>query len=377
MGAVTVRYRPLRIDEHHLSELGHRLRSVRWPSLPVRGPWEDGVDSGSVRDLTERWRRGFDWRAREAALNRFRHAWIDVDGLTVHTMIAAPAGEEKHLPVLALHGWPSTFETMTRLADTLSTVHATAVIAPSLPGFGFSDAPTEPGWGPERIARTLHTMMTEHFGYRRYMVRGTDFGLLIALHLGALYPDQVAGVHIGGIHLTAPDDADLPADTTDDETRFVDASRRWHRHEAGYTEIQSTKPDTLAYALTDSPVGLLAWITEKHRTWCATPDDLHRSFSADDLLSTATIYWATTTAASAIRLYREDRLAGPPPRSHAPVAINQPAAEEYTVPESWWARTQPVVRYTMLPDAGHFPDWENPTHLADDIAAFSRQVARA
>ncbi|EOM77703.1 alpha/beta hydrolase [Rhodococcus rhodnii] len=216
--------------------------------------------------------------------------------------------------------------------------------------------------------------MTRHLGHARYLVRGTDYGLAVALHLGATFPRHVAGVHIGGIHLAAPADADLPADLTDDERAFVAASRRWHDTEGAYDELHATKPETLAYALSDSPVGLLAWIVEKYRAWCATPDRLFDTFSPDDLLSIATVYWATGTVASSLRLYREDRLGGTWPRSVAPVAVSQPAHEEYTVPESWWRRLQPVSRHRTVPGAAHFPEWEAPTLLAADLAEFARTL---
>ncbi|NED95226.1 epoxide hydrolase [Phytoactinopolyspora alkaliphila] len=365
----------IHISDEVLTDLARRIASTRQPTAPVRPGWSDGIDPDLVRFLAEYWQVGFDWRAREKALNRYRHVRAVVDGVSVHTMICQPTEPGNGLPLLALHGWPSTFEQMTRLADRLSgPPHAMTVVVPSLPGFGFSASPAEPGWDLARIAHAMQTLMTEHLGYTRYLVRGTDYGLTVALHLGALYPNQVAGVHIGGTHLAVPDDADLPTDLTDEERTFVDTSRRWYAKEGGYVAIQSTKPETVAHALSDSPVGLLAWITEKYRTWCATPDDLHASFSPDDLLSTATIYWATNTIASSMRLYREDLLGTPVPRSIAPVAVNQPSLEEYLAPKSWYQRFQPLSRYTLLPGAGHFPEWEAPDALAADLAEFAASL---
>lgn len=362
----------IHVSDGILSDLASRLEGRRPPTAPVRSGWADGIDSELVNSLVEYWRSGFDWRAREASLNGYQHLWADIDGLSVHTMVARPAEPSDALPVLALHGWPSTFEQMTRLAEYLTdSKNAMTVVAPSLPGFGFSSQPVEPAWDLARIAHAMHTLMTEQLGYSRYLVRGTDYGLTVALHLGSLYPDQVAGVHIGGTHLVAPDDPDLPGNLTNEERTFIDNSRRWYAEEGGYVAIQSTKPETLAHALSDSPVGLLAWITEKYRTWCATPDNLSASFTADDILSTATIYWATNTIGSSIRLYREDLLGTPLPRSTAPVAVSQPELEEYLTPESWWRRLQPLSRYTLLPDSAHFPEWEAPKALATDIVDFA------
>lgn len=361
-----------------MTDLRRRLESIRWPSPPTRPAWADGVDPGLVRDLAAYWRAGFDWRARERALNRHRHIRADVDGLALHAMIAEPDSPAATPPLLALHGWPATFEQMTRLADRLiAPPHAMTVVAPSLPGFGFSGAPAEPGWDTARIARAVHTLMTEHLGHPRYLVRGTDYGLSVALHLGAMFPGHVTGVHIGGTHLAVPDDEGLPADLSAEERAFVETSRRWYADEGGYIDIQATKPETLAFSLSDSPAGLLAWIVEKYRTWCGTPDDLHAGFTPDDLLSTVTIYWATNTVASSVRLYREDHLGAAPAPARVPVAVNQPEAEEYRAPRSWWQRLQPrLTRYTLLPGAGHFPEWEAPDALVADLTEFAGSLRR-
>lgn len=211
MKSVGIRDQDIHVDDETLADLARRLDRTRRPTDPVRSAWSDGIDPELVRSLAARWRQGFDWRAREASLNRYRHVWAEIDGLSLHTMISQPTERRRSLPLLALHGWPSTFEQMTRLADCLGgPQHAMTVVAPSLPGFGFSQPPAEPGWDLARIARAMHTLMTEHLGHTRYVVRGTDYGLTVALHLGALYPEQVAGVHIGGTHLAVPDDPDLP-----------------------------------------------------------------------------------------------------------------------------------------------------------------------
>lgn len=360
-----------------IADLRTRLERTRWPDPSPHPPWHSGTDAELLSSLVAHWAEGFQWERVQSDLNRLHNYRARLGGLNVHFVhhraTAAPG-----LPVLVLHGWPATFAQMTRLIPLLTDPHpvdgrAHDVVVPSLPGFGFSDRPGEPGWNIEAIAHTMHRLMTEVLGYTRYAVRGTDYGLTVALRLGALYPDHVAGAHIGGTHLRVDD---VPEDLTGAESAFVAATGDWYSEEGGYIDIQSTKPQTLGYALADSPTGMLAWIVEKYRTWCARPGDLLSVFSPDDLLTTATIYWGTNTITSSLRLYREERLAptvtGP---VAVPLAVNQPAEEEYRTPLEWWQRHQPVTRYTVLPGAGHFPEWEAPRALADDLRAFLAGLA--
>lgn len=355
-----------------LADLRQRLERTRWPDVSPRGGWVSGTDQDLLVWLVGYWLREFDWSARQTELNAFAQFRASVDGLGLH-FVHQRGGEA--VPLLVLHGWPSTFAQMTRLVPLLT--HSPDgdpaglvfdVVVPSLPGFGFSDRPTTPGWNLDAMARVLHRLMVEVLGYRRYAVRGSDYGLSIALRLGALYPRQVIGVHVGGTHLRVDR---VPDDLSAGEERFVAASRRWYAEEGGYLDIQSTKPQTLGYALSDSPVGLLGWIVEKYRTWCARPQDLLSVFSADDLLTVATICWATGTITSSMRLYQEERLHPVPTDPvRVPLAINQPAVEEYLTPPEWWRRFQPVSRHTSLVGASHFPEWEAPAGLARDLREF-------
>jgi pimeloyl-ACP methyl ester carboxylesterase len=352
-----------------IDDLRARLTRARLPDGPPRPGWQDGTDRRTLERLLRRWRHEYDWVAHQDALNELPHFRAMVDGLRLHFVhhhgVTADA-----LPVLLLHGWPSTFLQMNHLAPLLASGadgEAFDVIVPSLPGFGFSDRPTEAGWNLDRMARAMHELVVGVLGYRRYAVRGSDFGLAIALRLGALYPEHVVGVHVGGTHLRAEDP---PADLDAEERAFIAAARCWYREEAAYNDVQATKPQTLGVALNDSPAGLLAWIVEKYRTW-SVPGALFSVFSEDDLLTIVTIYWATETITSSARLYREEHL-DPTPIDpvRVPLAISQPALEEYRTPERWWRRSQPVARYTELPDASHFPEWEAPDALARDLRAF-------
>lgn len=352
------------VGEDVLTDLRARLNRARLPDPGPRGGAEDGLPTELLASLVARWRDGFDWRVREAELNALPHFTASIDGLRLHWVRLGPERPGAH-PVLLLHGWPGTFVQMLPLAERLS--GAAEVVIPSLPGFGFSGRPVEPGWTVDRMARAMHRLMTEALGHARYAVHGSDFGLSIALRLGRLFPDAVSAVHVSGTHLPPPEEA--PDDLRPDERAFVAEARRWYACEAAYNEMQATKPQTLGAALNDSPTGLLAWIAEKHQTW-SVPDALFSVFSQDDLLTTATIYWATETITSSARLYREERLVPTPmDPSLVPVHVSQPALEEYRVPEAWWRRLQPVASYALLPGAAHFPEWEAPDALSDRLGA--------
>jgi pimeloyl-ACP methyl ester carboxylesterase len=340
-----------------IDDLRARLTRSRLPDEPPRPGWQDGTEQRTLKRLLRRWRHEYDWAAHQDALNELPHLRAMVDGLQLH-FVHHHGDAADALPVLLLHGWPSTFLQMNHLAPLLTSGadgEAFDVIVPSLPGFGFSDRPTEAGWNLDRMARAMHELVVGVLGYRRYAVRGSDFGLAIALRLGALYPERVLGIHVGGTHLRVEDP---PADLDAEERSFIAATRCWYREEAAYSDVQATKPQTLGVALNDSPAGLLAWIVEKYRTW-SVPGALFSVFSEDDLLTIVTIYWATQTITSSARLYREEHL-DPTPIDpvRVPLAISQPALEEYRTPERWWRRSQPVARYTELPGASHFPEWE-------------------
>jgi pimeloyl-ACP methyl ester carboxylesterase len=367
------------IPDDVLADLAVRLDRVRWPPTAVDAPWESGTDLGFLHRLVSYWREGFDWRAREEELNRWSHFRVPIGGSRMH-FIHEPGRGRAPVPLLVLHGWPSTFTQMTRVLPLLSdpAAHggaendAFSVVVPSLPGFGFSDAPTEPGMNPAAMGELFHTLMTEVLGYDRYAVRGTDYGLTIALQMALAHPEHLIGVHIGGTHLEVHE---VPDDLSAAEQRFVAESRRWYADEGAYNTLQATKPQSLGYALNDSPAGLAAWIVEKYRTWCARPDDVLSVFGMDDLLTTITLYWATQTITPSMRLYREDRLRpSAPGRLTIPLAVNQPELEEFHTPREWWQRLHPVQRWTLLPGAGHFPEWEAPQALTDDLRDFIRPL---
>jgi len=358
-----------------LDDLTTRLARTRWPdALPGTG-WDYGVDLGYLRELATYWEHAFDWRAREAALNRWPHYLAGTDCGRIHFVLEPGKGPDP-VPLLLLHGWPSSYVQMLKIIPPLTdpaahggdAAESFTVVAASLPGYGFSDRPTAPGMSVARMASCFHTLMTEVLGFQRYAVRGSDLGAGVVSQLGLSHPEALIGIHTGG---TNPWLGEVPDDLSEAEREFVANAQRWARDEMAYAMEQTTKPQTLAYGLNDSPVGLAAWIVEKFRRWSDCDGDVERSFTKDELLTNLTIYWVTGTINSSIRLYYESaRDPGRWGRADVPTAYAMPPKDMFPTPREWVARSSRVDRWTELPAGGHFPEWEVPEALAADIRAF-------
>ncbi len=384
---------PFRIDfdSATLDDLQRRLAATRWPNGFDRDTWDFGTDPAYLRSLVEHWQHGFDWRAVESRLNRFAQFRAEVDGLGLHFVHerAKSSANGKPLVLLLVHGWPDSFVRFEKLIPLLvdPAAHggdagdAFDVVVPSLPGYGFSDAPRRPGVLYE-MARYLGALM-EGLGYERYGVHGGDWGGTITERIAHAHPRQVVGAHMTDVsfmHLF-----EQHPDLSAAEQRFIDKSQQWQKAEGAYSMIQGTKPQSLAYGLADSPVGLAGWIVEKYRSWSDCDGDVERRFTKDDLLTQATIYWATNTIRSSTQLYHDAmnpgvvtgvaeqlrRLTGKPsvPAGFAlfPKDIRPP-------PRAWGERFFDVQRWTEMPRGGHFAAFEEPELLADELRAFFRPL---
>jgi pimeloyl-ACP methyl ester carboxylesterase len=354
--------RPLEIavPDAVLDDLRARLGRTRWPDAVVEG-WEDGADVAYLRELCATWRDGFDWRARERALNALEHVRVEVDGVGLHAVLAG-AGQ----PLVLLHGWPSSFLQMVPILPLLE--DAFALVVPSLPGYGFSDRPTRPGVGPARTAELVAGLM-DALGHNRFAVRASDLGAGVAMQLALAHPERVRALHLSGTNPFVPE---VPDDLTEAEERFLADTERWRRTEMAYAMQHATKPQTLAVGLHDSPAGLAAWVVEKLRAWSDCDGDVERAFSREALLDNLTVYWATGTAPSSVRLYRE---ATRDPatrwgRVEVPTAMAMAPADMYPTPREWAERSWNVVRWTELERGGHFAEWEVPELVAEDLRAF-------
>jgi pimeloyl-ACP methyl ester carboxylesterase len=294
------------------------------------------------------------------------------------------AKESRALPILLTHGWPSTFYEMSRLIPRLADPAAHGgraedafhVVVPSLPGCGFSDIPRLPGITKTRIAALWAALMTDALGYRRFAARGGDIGSGVTAWLAVDHPDRVVGIHVSDVLQPGIDPESPPL--TGAERRFLAEEAAWMQSEGAYDRIQATKPQTLAYGLTDSPAGLAAWIIEKFRSWSDCGGDVLRRFTMDDLLTHLTIYWATGTINAANRLYferdRQPRVLAPGQRVEVPCAVAIFPADIDHPPREWGERAYRLERWIEMPRGGHFAAWEEPDLLAADIREFFRPL---
>lgn len=368
-----------------LDDLRERLARPRLPDEIPGSGWEYGTNLGYMRELLEYWRTAYDWRKHEAELNRFRHFRAGVaDGLRIH-FIHEPGRGPNPKPLLLLHGWPgSVFEFMELIpmltdpaAHGADPGESFTVVAPSLPGFGFSDRPRTRAMNIQAIADILFKLMTEVLGYKRFGAQGGDWGSAIASRIGEVYAASLYGLHLNMVSIGPAEGREAP-DLTAEEKVFLGDIEKFRRGESGYQWIQGTKPQSLAYGLNDSPAGLCAWIVEKFRAWSDCHGDVESSFTRDQLLTNVMIYWVTQTINSSMRLYYELRHhpwhLQPNTRIETPTAIAMFPAELARPPRHWAERIYDVKRWTPMPAGGHFAAMEEPKLLADDIRAFFRDL---
>jgi pimeloyl-ACP methyl ester carboxylesterase len=344
-----------------VEDLRKRLRRTRWPS---------GVnDSGGfpvtdARSLIRHWSDSFDWTAQQARLNQYPQFVATVDGLLVH-FIHVTSGNDEALPLLLLHGWPGSFIEFLGVIDRLR--DRFSLVVPSLPGFGFSSAPSSPGMSNMRMAEVMTSLMTT-LGYQRFGVHGGDIGAGIATWMARRHADRMVGLHLN--YLPGSYVPPSMSDVNQEEREFQDRVSGWYGRNGGYSHLQSTTPLTLAYGLSDSPAGLAIWIAEKFRDWSdpATP------ISRDVVLVNVIIYWLTNSISSSMRVYLES--SATPLRLETGEMISVPTAfarfpfEISSPPRSWVERGYNLVRWTDMPRGGHFAALEVPELLAADIATF-------
>jgi len=382
---MTLEFRPFRIavPDADLDDLRARLGQTRFPNAIEGIGWDQGTELEYLRELIAYWRDRFDWRAQEARLNSFENVVTDVDGQSVH-FVHARSPEPDALPLIISHGWPGSvvefLDVFGPLADPRAhggdPADAFHVVAPSLPGYGFSGPTSQRGWNPRRMAEAFARIMAD-LGYDRYGAQGGDWGSIISQNIAAVDAAHVCGLHVNFITIPRPRD-EPPAPLTAEQERNLEAIREWRLTGTGYQEIQGTKPQTLGYALEDSPAGLCAWIVEKFRAWTSDDEDFERAFTKDQLLTNVMVYWVTRTATSSTRLYWEMRRAGRSAIPHeyvgVPTGIANFPREVTKTPREWVERRYNVTHWTELPRGGHFAAMEVPEIFVSDVRAFFRTI---
>jgi pimeloyl-ACP methyl ester carboxylesterase len=379
------------VPQTTLDDLQRRLARTRWPDEAQGTGWSYGTNLGYLKELVDYWQHTYDWRVQEAKLNQFAHFRADIDDQSIHFLHVRGKGPHP-TPLLLIHGWPDSFYRFHKIIPLLTdpasyggnSEDSFDVIVPSLPGFGFSAHPHYPGGMKSlRSAELLSKLMTEVLGYQRYAAGGGDIGSRITRLLALAHPEQVLGIHLTDIgfprEIAFPPDVPNPSPA---EGRFLAAVGMWFFQEGAYAALQSTKPQTISYALSDSPVGLAGWIVEKFRAWSDCDGEIEKSYTKDELLTNIMIYWVTGTISSSARLYLEDAFQSAP---QLPVGqyIEVPAAvatfpKDLTYsPRELGERFLRVMRWTEMPHGGHFAALEEPELLAEDLRAFFRPLRSA
>ncbi|MEF3405619.1 epoxide hydrolase family protein [Agromyces sp. CCNWLW203] len=368
------------IDDDVLDDLRRRIEHRRLPRPTPGAPWSAGTDPAELERLLAYWGGAFDWRAIERRLNSVPQFTADVGGRVHFAWIRAERRDPAPMPIILSHGWPYTFAEMLPIAAHLADPanhgggpgDAFDVVIPSLPGFGFSEAPGEGRFIASEIAERWHVLMHDVLGYERYATYGEDVGTWISDWTAALHPESVLGLF--ATHAAFPS-AERRGDLTEEEIGFrAGLDAKW-QGESAYSELQSTKPDTLAAALNDSPAGLAAWLVEKFRTWSGSDAAYRAAWSDDDVLTTVTLYWVTQSIGTSFRAYFDDRFdTAPMPLVEVPVGVAV-QYREHGFPRSYAARTYRDIRaWQQLPSGGHFTAKQSPGLVAAAMREFFRPL---
>ncbi|GAA2302882.1 epoxide hydrolase [Glycomyces scopariae] len=381
MGAPIAEFR-IDVPQGAVDDLHDRLRLARWPAASPEPGWASGVPVLYLRRLADHWLHDYDWRVHEAALNAFPQGLTEIEGQRVHFLhVRSP--EPDALPLVVTHGWPGSVVEFMKVLGPLADPRAHGgdpadafhVVAPSLPGFAFSTPLSAPDWDHAKIAAAWLALM-DRLGYDRFGAHGGDTGSKVSPALGRLAPDRVVGVHVnGGLELPPPGDPGL-ADLTPEDRDRLESVRDLVRHGTGYADLQSTKPQTIAYALNDSPVGQLAWIADKFHDWTDPAARLpEHAVDVDQLLTNVTLYWLTGTGATSAHQYRAVRDEPAAPYSDVPTGVavfpTDPAIR------SLMERRHRIVHWSEFDRGGHFAAMEAPDLLVQDLREFFRPLRGA
>lgn len=356
----------IHFGEEQMEELRRRISYTRLPRVLNTGNWALGTSSDYLSALLHYWCDGYDWSRKERELNQYPQFTCELDGLTIHFFHIRSA-RKGAMPLLLTHGWPDSFLRYAKVFPLLSEYD---LVVPSLPGFAFSTLPPKGFLNNAEVAEIWHRLMTEVLGYREYAAAGGDMGRGVTCYLAACHSQEVKGIHLTDVgfigELAAAPDGEL----TPAELEYKRKANEWLRMEGAYISMHSTKPQTLAYSLSDSPAGMAAWIVEKYYAWSDWP-----LLKMDDILDCLTLYWMTNTACTAIRAYHGNTFTLPPlGKISVPTAIAAFPCDVLPAPRAWVERNYPVVMYTEMPRGGHFTALEQPEAFAENISKFMNMI---
>jgi len=375
----------INVSDKVLDDLQERLTNTRWPDQVIKAGWDYGTNLTYLQELVEYWLNKYEWRTHEKTLNSLPQFRTKIDGLDIHFVYVRGKGANPY-PLILTHGWPSSFAEMYKITEPLAdpvkygadSSDSFDVIVPSIPGFGFSEKPLKRG--VLKVDDFWRKLMVDELDYKSFMAHGTDIGARITSALGRFHSDVVSGIHIGSVDLEWPDPLPPASELTNSEKDYLERVTNWGKQEGAYAELQGTYPQTVAYGLNDSPIGLASWIVEKFYLWSDCNGQLEKSFSKDTLLTNIMIYWVTETINSSMRRYYEAYHNNNPnplklgDRIETPTAIAMfPGEKELVVPREWAERCYNISSWTEMPSGGHFPALEEPTLLVEDIRSFARK----
>jgi pimeloyl-ACP methyl ester carboxylesterase len=371
----------LEVEQRHLDDLRERLTRTRWPERETVDDWSQGIPLSYLQELCEYWRDTYDWRGVEAQLNAIGQFRAEIDGLGIH-FLHARSPHAGALPLVMTHGWPGSVVEFLKVIGPLvdppahggSEADAFEVVCPSLPGYGFSDKPTESGWGVPRIAAAWAQLMAR-LGYARYGAQGGDWGAAVTTQLAQDDAQHVAGIHVNMPVAMPPADPQGVGELTDSEQQALAAYDRHRRYGTGYSKQQSTRPQTLGYGLADSPAGQCSWIVEKFWAWTDCNGHPENALTRDELLDNVMLYWLPGAGASSARLYWESFRHFDYGPIGVPVGCSIFPKEILRVPRSWAeGRFSDLRHWNELDRGGHFPAFEQPDLFVEELRAFFRHV---
>lgn len=368
--------RPFRIaiSQAQLDDLNRRLDATRWPDAETVPNDTQGAQLARVKALTHHWRHNYDWRKVEARINAYPQFVTTIDGVDIH-FLHIKSKHSNARPLIMTHGWPGSIVELLDVIGPLTdpTAHggkaedAFHLILPSLPGYGFSGRPTEPGWGRARVAKAWDALM-KRLGYTHYLAQGGDWGAVVTQEMGRQAPAGLMAIHINMPAVVPPK---LPAKLSPEEQSAMDSLNAFFGKGAGYAQIQASRPQTIGYALADSPVGQAAWIYEKLAAWSDSQGEPEKLFGYDRMLDDIMMYWLTNTATSSARFYWENSdLAFFVVGINIPVGVSVFPKEIYQAPRSWSEQAYPKLRYWKQVDrGGHFAAFEQPELFSREVRA--------